>query len=132
MDEVVLDGEGGRLLRFGRGTARDRDGWWSAEVTLSWPNGSVFGDVPDLGNGLADFIEGVAADWAGFEGDRSYGTIEGHLELTCRHDGRGLVTCDVVLRDPSTEWDVRVETVFGAGSHLERIARDLAGFVRSA
>jgi hypothetical protein len=40
---------------------------------------------------LADFLSELAGSWRGWEGERKWTSLEGDIELTATHDGRGLV-----------------------------------------
>jgi len=64
------------------------------------------------------------------EGSKDYGTIEGDLSLTSKHDGRGTVVCKIALRQPEPpEWTFEAIFDFGAGAHLERLANQLEAFM---
>jgi hypothetical protein len=68
---------------------------------------------------LGDFralFEGMARDWRGWQGERSWTSLEGELHLGCTHDGLGHIAIRVELetenRGPS-DWKavgtIRVE-----------------------
>ena len=99
-------------------------------ATLTTESGECAVEVWEYNSGLAAFLRAVANDWAGFDGERTYATIEGHLELSCRHDGHGTVTCRVTLGQPwPPEWSMKAVLELGAGAHLERIASDVEMFL---
>jgi hypothetical protein len=83
-----------------------------------------------MGVGLGRFFRDLANRWQGFDGSKNYGTMEGQLDLSCQHDGRGTVTCMVTLRQPQPpEWSVKAELDFGAGAHLDRLANEVEAFM---
>ena len=133
VDKIVLDGDGGRTLTLGRLMSRDDESFWSYEATLTIAEGRVKSAVHDHGDGLAKFFDEVASAWTGFDGTKEYASLEGQLELSCTHDGRGAVECRVVLRQPwPPAWRAEAVLQFGAGAHLERLASEVRAFVDAA
>jgi hypothetical protein len=99
-------------------------------VTLSLPEGDVTTEVWEMGTGLGPYFRDLANSWQGFEGSKDYSSLEGQFGLSCRHDGRGTVTCSVTLRQPAPpEWSVKAVLDFGAGAHLERLADEVESFL---
>jgi Family of unknown function (DUF6228) len=130
MSELVLDGVNGRRITLSEPGHQDQDGIWSYRAVLSLPDGSVETKVWDIGDGLVKFLRELADAWQGFEGTKEFSSLEGQLVLSCRHDGRGTVECTLSLgRLEPPVWNLTAEIDFGAGAHLDRIARDAAGFV---
>jgi hypothetical protein len=68
--------------------------------------------------GVGKFFAGLASGWRGWEGDRSWASLESELELTARHDGRGTIELIVQLGQPLVEagWFVRASLFLDAGS----------------
>ena len=98
-------------------------------ATLATEAGECTVDVWEYHSTLAAFIRSMADDWAGFDGERTYVTIEDHLTIACRHDGLGTVRCLVTIGQVwPPEWSMTAELEFGAGAHLERIADDVEHF----
>ncbi|MEU4419544.1 DUF6228 family protein [Actinoplanes sp. NPDC024001] len=80
---------------------------------------------------LAGFVESLAGDWRGWEGVRTWQSMECELALDARHDGRGYVFLGVTLRAPGPDWDdtawsARAVFVLEAGEEMTRFAADLA------
>lgn len=103
---------------------------WSYSATLTFAEGEASTEVHEHGGSLAPFLRELADAWRGFEDTRTYGSLEGQLTLSCRHDGLGSIVCNVTLGQPwPPEWHLDVVLVFGAGAHLDRIARDVEAFI---
>ncbi len=123
----MIDGSSGRRV-----TLADLSG--SAEnlrysATLTTETGECTVGVWEYNSSLAAFVRSLADDWAGFEGERTYDSIEGHISLVCRHDGQGTVSCRVTIGQVwPPEWSMTADMEFGAGVHLERIAGDVERF----
>jgi len=129
LNEVLLDGQGGRYLALRRTSRRDSESVWSYVAKVSFPEGQAETEVHDHGDGLAPFVRGLACAWSGFEGVRDYESLEGQLLLSCRHDGLGSVVCRVTLRQPwPPEWAVEVVLEFGGGARGPA-AREVEAFV---
>jgi hypothetical protein len=125
--QAVFDGSDGRRLTL------DCLGGGATDLTyvasLSTEAGECSVAVWEYNSGLAVFMRDIANDWRGFDGERAYASTEGHLSLTCRHDGRGTVHCRVVIgRLSPPEWSMAAGLEFGAGSHLDQIADAVEAF----
>jgi Family of unknown function (DUF6228) len=132
MDEVTLEGVNGRSLSLRLDSAPDADAVWRYVARLSLPEGTVTSEVWDIGPGLAAFFRDVASSWQGFDGVKEYGSLEGQLLLSCRHDGVGTVECTVTLcHQAPPKWLFQADLQFGAGAHLERLAGEIEEFVAS-
>jgi hypothetical protein len=130
MDEVVLDGENGRELVLRRLSDRDDESIWQYQATLRIADVTASRRVYEHGTALRSFFQQLAAAWRGFEGVRSYASLEGDLTIDATHDGHGMVRCRVVVGSLSPpEWSLEAVVEFGAGAHLERIARDIETLV---
>src|SRR5215212_1777050 len=83
--------------------------------------------------GLVRFLEDLAANWRGWQGEKSWESVEGDFELACRSDGLGHVEMTVrlssVITDPAG-WRVRCELMVEAGQ-LDSIAEDARRFFRA-
>ena len=106
--------------------ACERDGdYWIAELRC----GSLRALLRfyDLGiRGLAAFFEALAADWRGWSGEREWSSLEGDVELSAVHDGRGTITLTTCLRTETAahhRWSGCAELLLDAGA-LDRIARE--------
>lgn len=83
-------------------------------------------------DGLDSLFVTMADQWRGWAGEKSWGSLEGELSLSCTHDGLGHVKLAVELRRDVLDesWTARAVLVVWAGS-LERIARSLGVFAGS-
>jgi hypothetical protein len=89
------------------------------------PSGTLVSASPE-------YFREIAEAWQGFDGVREYASLEGQLQLACRHDGKGIVECRVALRHPAPEgWSFEAALEIGAGAHADRIAAGVEGFVAS-
>jgi uncharacterized protein DUF6228 len=76
---------------------------------------------------LRDFLAGLAKDWRGWQGARTWTSMEGEMTLEASHDGLGHVTIAVTLRraerpgDPDA-WSARIVLTLEAGEELHRLA----------
>jgi hypothetical protein len=124
---VQCDGDSGRELVLVAPPYRTSDGEpWSFQATLTTEDANATAIVWEYRRGPEVFFRELADAWQGSEGEKSYASLEGELRLDCRHDGRGLVVCDVSLgRQSPPTWRLSAELSFGAGAHLERIAGEL-------
>lgn len=95
----------------------------------------VDGGVADLAMTLAGFVEGLAAEWRGWDGIRTWRSMGRELAVDARHDGRGQVSLGVRLRAggldrDDTAWSARTVFVLEAGEEMTRLAADLTHFLR--
>jgi Family of unknown function (DUF6228) len=68
---------------------------------------------------LRDLFEGMARDWRGWTGERSWAAENAGLELRCSHDGRAHVAMRVTLRRTygrPTDWSVETTLVLDVGA----------------
>lgn len=85
-----------------------------------------------LSGGFADFFAGLAVDWRGWTGNRTWTSLEGELTLTAESDRTGHVYLRVHLQDGApARWEVEAELVLEAGQ-LERIASEARAFAKLA
>ena len=83
------------------------------------------------GEELAAFLRGVADDWRGWDGEHSWSSLEGEVELRLATDRLGHVTVRVALvPDLVRSWRAGAELMVDAGD-LQRLAARAATFVRS-
>jgi len=129
--ELVLDGMNGRRVTLSHAQPPDADEIWSYQVAVQMPEGHLQVLVWDSGLDLARFLRELAEAWRGFDGVKSFQSLEGQLALACQHDVKGTVECMLTLRRPGPpEWILTVAVDFGSGAHLDRIATDAEEFVR--
>ena len=101
-------------------------------ATIARVDGAFANSVPTL----AGFVQSLAAAWDGWDGVRTWQSIEHELTIDARHDGRGYVSLGVTLRARSpgwddTAWSARTVFVLEAGEEMRRLAADLAHLLRS-
>ncbi|WP_319461062.1 DUF6228 family protein [Micromonospora sp. RTP1Z1] len=96
----------------------------------------IDGLYADLATTLSGFVQGLAADWHGWNGVRTWTSMERELAIDARHDGRGYVSLGVTLRAPGldledTAWSARAVYVLEAGEEMTRFAGDLTHLLRT-
>ena len=64
---------------------------------------------------LADFFEDIANNWRGWEGEKTWYSLENHLLLDASADALGHVLLRVTLQDLSLDWQVRANILMEAG-----------------
>lgn len=85
-------------------------------------------------DGPATFLAGLAADFAGWSGERTWRNLDGDIEIGARHVSGGYVDLRWTLRSRPYGWvrpwhasvTVRVE----AGEQMRRLAADVHHFLR--
>lgn len=126
-DVEVISIEGYRLILRPSQRATAEGEPWSLFAELDNGHGRASTAVWDLGTDLADFLGGLARDWRGWDGERSYSSLEGELDITARHDGLGRIQLVVGIGGLSPPaWRFETEMMLGAGAHAETIANDVA------
>ncbi|MBF5030386.1 MULTISPECIES: DUF6228 family protein [unclassified Micromonospora] len=96
----------------------------------------IDGRYADLATTLPAFVERLAADWRGWNGTRTWTSVERELAIDARHDGRGYVSLGVTLRAPGLDvedkaWSARAVFVLEAGEEMTRFAADLTHLLRT-
>jgi hypothetical protein len=86
------------------------------------------------GDGLARLFAEMAAEWRGWEGVKSWESLEGDLGVAAEHDGLGQITIRVGLRrwEAPPEWEARADLTIDAGEQLTGAASDLRAFFTAA
>ncbi len=80
---------------------------------------------------FSGFFADLAATWRGWEGEKTYRSLEGELLLRCTHDGVAHVTITVELRiDPVGDWRVQGSLAVEPGQ-LNDLARAAEEFSRA-
>lgn len=132
MDQVTLDATNGRKVVVSRHRPPTADGEpWVFTTVLATGEAQASSEVWEYGPaGPAVFFRELANNWRCWDGIKSYSSLEGELTLDCRHDGLGLIVCEVTLGcvvPPA--WRLSAEMTFGAGAHVERLADELESFL---
>ena len=80
-------------------------------------------------NGLPRFFDYLAADWRGWDGTRTWSSLEGEFELSCEHDRVGHVTTTAILHSNPLGhgWSGQIRFNIPAGE-LEAIATGVTRF----
>jgi hypothetical protein len=80
---------------------------------------------------LIVFFRGLAADWRGWLGERTYESLEHDLRLTATHDGHGHVRLAVEMRQCSVPdgWSAAAVVSIDPGEEMTRIAEDVASLL---
>jgi hypothetical protein len=103
--------------------------YWRVTLKSGGLNASTDIDLDSIRHSerpIGDFFLGLAADWRGWTGERTWGG--GPLTLCATHDGLGHVTLDVrlvtnVYYEP--DWEARADIQLEAG-RLDQVACDAA------
>jgi hypothetical protein len=78
--------------------------------------------------GLGGFFSKLADDWQGWDGERTYETLEHDLVLRATH--RGHVRIDVSLNETKVDgWSASASILIEAGEELSQICFDVATLV---
>lgn len=115
-----------------RAVAELHDDGMTATTNAGIDGGSVDGELLTT---LAGFFRALAADWRGWDGVRTWRSLEGELALDACHDGRGHVSLGVTLRAPGLDlddeaWSARAVFQLEGGEEMTRLAADLTRFLR--
>ncbi len=76
---------------------------------------------------LADFFDGLAASWRGWEGERQWESPEYDLTIRATSDALGHNVLEIVVRDgPEYTWKTRIGGfVISAGEDMAAVAREM-------
>ena len=130
MERVELTAGNGRTLALQHLSDPDDDLIWSYQATLAVPGaGAITTIVHDHSRLLATYFRDLADAWSGFDGTKSFASLEGQLTVDANHDGLGTVRCLIHLRQPwPPEWDLSASFDLGAGAHLDQLANEVEMF----
>ena len=93
---VVVDSVEGRRLELSDATWRfGAEEVWEFRARLVGPTFDACVDVYEHGAGLAAFFDTIAADIGGWDGVKTYASLEGQLDIAATHDHKGLIICEV-------------------------------------
>jgi hypothetical protein len=85
------------------------------------------------GDGLDDWWQDLADSFRGWEGEKTWESLEHDASLSARHDRTGHVTVRVTLRGPlgyEPDWGASATFAFDAGEELSRVASEVSEFMR--
>jgi hypothetical protein len=74
---------------------------------------------------LVAFFQGLAVDWRGWPGERTYESLEHELRLTARHDGHVRIVVELRQSSLPDGWSASGVLVIDPGEELTRAAEDL-------
>ena len=74
---------------------------------------------------LAQFFEGLADSWRGWQGERIFSSLEGEFILTARHDGHVRLGVRLQRVDGPGTWTVSTEVTVDPGEDVASAARDV-------
>jgi Family of unknown function (DUF6228) len=80
---------------------------------------------------LAEFFQGLAADWRGWPGDRIYASLEHELRLTARHDGHVRMAVELHQSSLPDGWSATGVLIIDPGEELTRAAKDVTELLSS-
>lgn len=82
------------------------------------------------GDALGEFLDGLAKNFAGRTGTRSWRSLEDQLRVEAEWGNRGQVTLLIRLRPRAYDppWDPAITTVVEAGAEMQTLAREVATF----
>lgn len=124
--QIESSGDGRLELRH------DGPGWWRVTLTLPGLSATarVDGCSPDGEHTLGVFFRRLSDDWRGWDGERTWASIEGAFDLTATHDGLGHVALRVRIRSGQCDddWTATGVVRLDAGNQLARVARRAAAF----
>jgi hypothetical protein len=130
MEEITLDGIGGRYIALRRSVEPVRQDVWEFYAELKLPGVQAETLVYESGFSLQAYFRDLADSWRGFDGVKEYVALEGQMEIASKHDRKGTIVSVVVLRKPEPpEWRLEAVFEFGAGAHMDGLARDIERFM---
>ncbi|MBY8881112.1 DUF6228 family protein [Actinacidiphila acidipaludis] len=84
------------------------------------------------GDGLDVFLAELAEDFRGWEGARTWRSLEGDLTLSARHSGHAVhLTWGMHDHPPSDEWRFEATTEHAPGEDMRNLAAEMSAFLRS-
>ncbi|MFI5809336.1 DUF6228 family protein [Streptomyces sp. NPDC051561] len=85
------------------------------------------------GDDLDAFLSSLAEDFRGWEGARTWRSLERDLTISAKHHSGGYVhlTWGIHDRPPSEEWKFHTTTVHAAGEEMRNLATEFHAFLTS-
>jgi hypothetical protein len=78
---------------------------------------------------LVAFFNGLAADWRGWQGERTYESLEHDLRLTAAHDGHVHLLVQLPQTALLDEWSATGVVQLDPGEEMTRAAEDVAALL---
>jgi hypothetical protein len=90
-------------------------------------------ELPDVGDfdQLGQLLAGFAADWRGWEGERTWRSADTDLVLVCTHDHVGRVNVAVTLRSFEEDWELEGINIVLELGRLDALSRDVLRFLEA-
>jgi hypothetical protein len=109
---------------------------WSAEARLRTPGlDAVLQVSSHYATGFADlvmFFQRLATDWRGWEGARSYESLEKDLRLSAAHDGHVRLVVNLAQTSTPGGWSVSAVLTLEPGEEMTRAAGEVAALLGQA
>jgi hypothetical protein len=78
---------------------------------------------------LVTFFDDLAASWRGWDGERSFGSLEGDFDITAKHDGHIRLSLHLRPTDGPGNWNVSASVTVDAGEDISSAAADVRALV---
>jgi hypothetical protein len=78
---------------------------------------------------LVAFFNRLAADWRGWQGERTYESLEHDLRLTAAHDGHVHLLVQLQETSGRDEWSATAVVQLDPGEEMTRAAEDVAALL---
>ena len=144
MIEAVEIRDGSTLIRFHSAIDPFRDGLgirhFTVDIEAPELNASVNADsyLGDKNYDLAGFLDRLAADWEGWQGDRTWQAPDRALTINAAHEGNRIVVRFAIrgslgpgtTRDELGGWTVAAAATITPGEQLRGLAREVRTFLR--
>jgi hypothetical protein len=99
-------------------------GWFSVELNADGLN-CVQNVLVQRGDSLGAFLMDLAESWRGWEGERTWRSLESHLAVSATTDGQGHNAITFTLRNsPTWSWTASLTILVDAGEEMTRVASD--------
>ena len=134
--DAACAGRAGEGLHF-QDVVRGRDGEiWSIEVCLRVPRLEArsrdYSANYAVGfDDLVAFFRQLAADWRGWDGERTYESIDQDLRLTATHDGYVRLAVQLWQQGGRFGWSAAAVISLEPGEEMTQVAEDVAALLSS-
>ena len=109
--------------------------FWSADVCLRVPgleaSSRVSAHYASEFDDLVTFFRQLAADWRGWDGERTYESIGHDLRLTATHDGYVRLAVQRWQESGPQGWSAAAVISLEPGEEMTRVAEDVAALLSS-
>lgn len=133
MNLLVIKGDQGSKISFGS-PCRDSKGWmvsYIVEISMPGVLANIQVDNNPAGHPPSKFFSDLASSWHGWEGEKSWGALEGEYDLVATCDSLGHITLSARLRSDPAQiapcWRTTVSVLLEAGQ-LDLIQHDVEEF----